>query len=73
MEELENGLKELREFAASWREQQYQQNRCPGAPGDWNTNQKIHTVLATYVADDALVEHQWEERPLGLKVFNDPV
>ena len=23
-------------------------------------------ALATYVADDGLVGHQWEERPLGL-------
>jgi hypothetical protein len=30
-------------------------------------------VLATYVAEDALVGHQWEERPLGLKVFDAPV
>jgi hypothetical protein len=27
--ELEKGLKELRGFAASWREQQCQQARCP--------------------------------------------
>jgi hypothetical protein len=30
-------------------------------------------VLATYVAEDGLVEYQWKERPLGLKVFNAPV
>jgi hypothetical protein len=29
MEELEKGLKELRGFAAPWREQQYQLARCP--------------------------------------------
>jgi hypothetical protein len=30
-------------------------------------------ALATYVAEDGLVGHQWEERPLVLKMFNDPV
>ena len=29
--------------------------------------------LATYVTEDGLVGHQWEERHLGLRVFNDPV
>jgi hypothetical protein len=33
MEELEKGLKELRGFAAPWRELQCQQARHPGAPG----------------------------------------
>ena len=77
MEELEKGLKELRGFAAPWREQQCQQARPPGAPGDWTTNQRLHMVqpmaLATYVAEDGLVGHQCEERPLGLRVFNSPV
>jgi hypothetical protein len=30
-------------------------------------------VLATYVAEDGLVGHQWEERSLGLRVFNAPM
>jgi hypothetical protein len=30
-------------------------------------------VLATYVTEDGLVEHKWEERPLSLRVFNAPV
>jgi hypothetical protein len=51
MEELGKGLKELRVFAAPWREQQCQQARSPGAPGDWTTNQRVHMegpmVLAT--------------------------
>jgi hypothetical protein len=29
-------------------------------------------ALATYVAEDGLVGHQWEERPLGLRVFDAP-
>ena len=49
----------------------------PGAPRDWTTNQRVHMegpmALATYVAEDGLVGHQWEERPLGLRVFNAPV
>ena len=60
--ELENRLKELRGFAALWREQQCQQARTPGAPGDWTTNQRIYKeglmVLATYVANGGLVGHQ---------------
>ena len=71
------GLKELRGFAAPWREQQCQSARCPGALRDWTTNQRVHMegpmALATYVAEDDLVGHQWEERPLGLSVFNAPV
>jgi hypothetical protein len=65
MEELEKGLKELGgggRVAASWREQQCQQARPPGAPRDWTTNQRIHTeglmVLATHVAENVLVGHQ---------------
>jgi hypothetical protein len=30
-------------------------------------------ALAPYVAEDGLVGHQWEERPLGLRVFDAPV
>jgi hypothetical protein len=29
--------------------------------------------LAIYVSEDVLVGHQWEEQPLGLRVFNAPV
>ena len=51
--------------------------QTPGAPGDWTTNQRIHMegpmALATYVAEDGLAGHQWEERPLGLRRFNAPV
>jgi hypothetical protein len=47
------------------------------APRDWTTNRRIHMeplmALAAYVAEDVLVGHQWEERPLGLRVFNVPV
>jgi hypothetical protein len=30
-------------------------------------------ALAAYIAEDGLVEHQWEERPLVLRRFNAPV
>jgi hypothetical protein len=30
-------------------------------------------VLITYVEEEGLVGHQWEERPLRLGVFNAPV
>jgi hypothetical protein len=73
MEEMENVLKELRGFAAPLREQQCQQARPPGAPRDWTINQRIHIelhmALTTYVANDGLVVHQWEERPSGPRVF----
>ena len=73
MEEVEKGLKELRVFAAPWRQQQCQQATPHPlrAPGDWSTNQRIHMgkpmALVTYVAEDGLVGLQWEERPLGLR------
>jgi hypothetical protein len=77
MEELEKRLKEMREFAVPWREQQYKQTRGPRAPGDWTTNQVIYMegpmVLAKYVTEDVLVVHQWEERALSPWVFDAPV
>ena len=44
----------------------------PRTPRDWTTNQ-IHMAVTTYVAEDGFVGHQWEERPLGLRVFDAPV
>ena len=77
MEQLEKGLKELRGSAGPWREQQGQQARLPGGPGHWTTNQRVHMerpmALAEYVTEDGLVGHQWDERPLGLRMFNTPV
>ena len=46
------------------------------APRDWTTNQRIHMegpMALAYVAEDGLVGHQWEEWPLGLRVFDAPV
>jgi hypothetical protein len=42
MEDMDKGLKELREFAAPWREQQCQQAIYLEAPWSWTTNQRIH-------------------------------
>ena len=61
MEELEKGLKEVREFAALCGEQQCQQARPSGPPRDWTTNQRVHMeehmAPAAYVAEDSLVVH----------------
>jgi hypothetical protein len=77
MEELEKRSKELRGFATSWGwgEIHCQPARTPGAPEDWTTNQRIHMgggsmAWAWYVANDGLVGHQWEERPLVLWRFD---
>ena len=49
----------------------------PRAPRDWTTNQRIHMegpiAPVAYVAEDGLIGHQWEKRPLGLRVSNAPV
>jgi hypothetical protein len=77
MKELEKGLKKLRAFPAPWREQQFQLVRAFRAPRVYTINRRIHMerpmALADYVAEDGLVRDQWEERSLGLRVFNIPV
>jgi hypothetical protein len=54
-------------------EQQCQLARPQELPGKCTTNQRVHMdrlmVLAAYVAEDGLVGHQWEERPMSLRVF----
>ena len=49
----------------------------PRAPREWTTKQRVYMerpmTLATYVAEDSLVGHQWEESPLGLRRFDVPV
>jgi hypothetical protein len=53
------------------------QTLTPAAPLDWTTNQRIHMegpmMPAAYVAENGFVGYQWEERPLGLRVFDAPV
>ena len=55
MQELE---KELRGFAAPWREQQCQQARPPGVPGDWTTNQRIQ------MERPMVLSHRWQKLAL---------
>jgi hypothetical protein len=49
----------------------------PRAPRDKTTNQRVHVegpmAPAAYVAENGLVGHQWEERPLVLRRLNAPV
>jgi hypothetical protein len=51
--------------------------QTPRAPGEWTTNQRVHIkgpmAPATYVAEDGIVGHQWEEWPLGLRGFDVPI
>ena len=75
MEELEKGLKELRGCTSPRREQHCQQAIFLR---DWTTSQRIHVEGPVCGAGCTcgrgwLVGHQWEERPLGLRVFDVPV
>ena len=47
--------------------------QTPRAPQNWTTNQRILMVLPMDVAEDGLLGYEWEERTLGLSVFNSPV
>ena len=44
--------------------------KLPGTGPPTRVYMKGPMALATYVAEDGLVEHQWEERLLGLRGFN---
>jgi hypothetical protein len=52
-------------------------NQYPQSSQDLTTNQRLHLkglkAPVTYVAEDGLVGHQWEERPLVLWSFDAPV
>ena len=45
-------------------------NQQPQSPQGLNTNKRKHMVelmaLGAYIAEDGLVGHQWEEKPLVL-------
>ena len=68
--ELEKVPKELKGFAAPEEEHQYEVTSTPRAPWNYTTNQRKHMMqlvaIAIYVAEDDLIAHQWEERPLVL-------
>ena len=78
MEELEKELKELNGFATPKEEQQYQPTKPPPPstpslppelPGSKH-QPKVHIegliAPSAYVAEDGLIWHQWEEKPLIL-------
>ena len=74
MEELEKGLKELRRFAVLGGATVSTSQISQSSQGlDHQPKMEGPMAPATYVAEDGLVGHQWEERPLGLRVFNAPV
>jgi hypothetical protein len=63
MEELEKVPKELKGSATLLEEQQYELTSTPPEI----------VSLAAYVAEDGLVSHYWEERPLVLQRLYAPV
>jgi hypothetical protein len=67
MKDLEKVPKELKGSAALEEEYQYELTSPPP------THPQELMSLATYVAEDGLVSHQWEERPLVLERFYAPV
>jgi hypothetical protein len=64
MNELEKGLKDLKGFATPKEEQNINNLELPGTKPQ---TKKIHMpgpmAPATYVAEDGIFWHQWEERP----------
>ena len=76
MEELEKGLKELKGFATHRKNSNISQPDLPELPGT-KPPTRVHMegpmAKAAYVAQDKLVEHQWEEQLLGLSVYDAPV
>ena len=77
MKELENRPKLLKDLPAPHKEQYYEPISIPRAPRDLTTNQRVHMegtmTPAAYVAEDGLVGHQREERPLVLRRLDAPV
>jgi|UPI0000F4AC7A hypothetical protein len=73
MEELEKELKELREFTAPWGET-VSRSQTPWSSQGLDHKPK-HTHGGTHGSGliCGLVGHQWEEWPLGLRVFDAPV
>jgi hypothetical protein len=62
MKELEKVHKVLKGSATVWEEKQYELTSTPRA-----------VSLVAYVAEDGLVDHHWEERPLVLGRSYAPV
>ena len=70
MEELGEGLKELKGFATPQEEQQYQPTRPPELLRTKPPTKEYiwggPMAPAAYVAEDGLVWYQWQGRPLAL-------
>ena len=73
-EQLEKGLKELKGFATHRRSNNIKKPdpppTTPGLPGTKPPSKEYtwreSMTLATYVAEDGLVDHQWEKKSLVL-------
>jgi hypothetical protein len=73
-------MKKPEKYPRSWRglkEHQYELISTLRAPWNYTTNHRKHMVelvaLPIFVAEDGLVGHQWEERPLVLWRLYAPV
>ena len=73
MEELEKGLKELKGFSNQGNNNNINQPELPGTKPPTRVHMEGPMAKAAYVAQDKLVEHQWEEQLLGLSVYDAPV
>jgi hypothetical protein len=77
MEELEKEPKKLKELEALIGGTTIWTNQYPQSSQDSTTNQRVHMeglmAPAAYIAEDGLVGHQWEERPLVLRRLDAPV
>jgi hypothetical protein len=62
----EKRLKELKGFATSLEEQQYQPTRSQELSREYAINKGLHMAPASYVVEDVLVIHQWAEGSLVL-------
>ena len=76
MEELEKGPKELERFVVPSGQQECQlvsHLELPGTGAPTRVQMEGPIALATYVSEDGLFGHQWEERSLGLRGFHAPL
>ena len=67
MEELEKGIKDLKELATAQEEQQCEPTNKVRAPWDYSINQRVHMAPVANVAEYGLVGHQRNEEALALR------